>query len=135
MNRDGTDESWASKSPKTWKNKRDKTRTKRTPQKQKFHGKLKMVPPWLKYPEIEYMDIMWRMGSGEDYMHAFFSNIEPLTSKERHWYFQDFPPPPQWEDWVDYVIGRCERSPSPSEDTQQETLGASIIRHIKYNGY
>lgn len=81
----------------------------RKAKKYHFSTRLRMLPPWLYAPDFECGHIAWRMGE-EDYMIIFKEWILMMPRQERKWYFQDFPPPQDWTEWVEYI---CEDDPRP----------------------
>lgn len=42
-----------------------------------------MLPPWLKFPDMPFGSIGWRMGDGEAYLEAFFNGYQHLTGKQQ----------------------------------------------------
>ncbi len=65
-----------------------------------------LLPPWLRYPELERYSIGWRMGYGEWYLivlrhgTADWSRDEWLTYLRRH-----APVPVEWYDWAGWQVG------------------------------
>ncbi len=49
------------------------------------------LPPWIVYPEVEYGDMFWRMGGGEDYLDNYFEWYLSLTKTEQEIYKITFP--------------------------------------------
>lgn len=62
-----------------------------------------MLPPWLKYPEIERLSIGWRMGFGEDYDIGFRCWFKGLTKDGQSQYKQMYTPPKEWADFYDHI--------------------------------
>ncbi len=59
-------------------------------------------PPWKAFPHITNpYSIGWRMGPGEDYMHAFQLWYECATHEERSSYKQQWPEPKKFEGWFE----------------------------------
>ncbi|KAJ6437361.1 hypothetical protein O9K51_09917 [Purpureocillium lavendulum] len=62
------------------------------------HGEL--PPPWSEFPDTHPCEIVWRMGSGEDYLDMFYdwwdSEKEVFTEARRIEYFRRWPPPHRW---------------------------------------
>jgi len=56
-----------------------------------------MLPPWEKYPDLEYGDLGWRMGYGEEYLDAFREWWVPLPPPDKRDYAGRYPPPSHWE--------------------------------------
>ena len=57
-------------------------------------------PPWKAFPHITSpYSIGWRMGPGEDYMHAFQAWYECATYEERSSYKQLWPEPYNFKGW------------------------------------
>ncbi len=63
----------------------------------KYSTKLKILPPFLEYPEFGMMDPGWRQGGGEGYRWDFEEQFNLLNKSEKKWYMQDFPEPPGWD--------------------------------------
>lgn len=60
-----------------------------------------LLPPWLKYPEIERYSIGWRMGYGEGHLVDWSCWYEGLSPAGRETYRSKFPEPPEWEGYYD----------------------------------
>ncbi|WP_432651063.1 NADAR family protein [Huintestinicola sp.] len=80
-----------------------------------------MAPPWLKYPELFYGCIGWRMGYGECYMEEYLHWLDGLNEAKRKEFEEKFPKPVSWDHSKiikngDYAIAawRCEGSPKYS---------------------
>ena len=58
-----------------------------------------MQPPWKKFPEIDPLDMFWRMGSGEEYMVEFGKYFSNLSDREKVRYELTYP---ATGDWTDY---------------------------------
>lgn len=58
-----------------------------------------ILPPWVAFPDIDPMDMFWRMGQGESYLESFFKFYEKLTDKEA---FQTkFPAENEWKEFYE----------------------------------
>lgn len=68
------------------------------------HGTV--LPPWLRYPQLERYSIGWRMGYGEDHMillghwTASWTRDDWLAYLRRH-----APVPVDWHDWACWQLG------------------------------
>lgn len=62
------------------------------------------TPPWAFRADHPPSSMYWRMGSGEDYMAAFFAMWKYKSRTERVEYFQRHPPSTNWEGWSTRVI-------------------------------
>lgn len=58
-----------------------------------------MLPPWEACPDIPMFSIGWRMGGGEDYMHAFSDWFSDLDTKTKNSYIENNPEPSTWKHW------------------------------------
>ena len=57
-----------------------------------------MDPPWIACPDIpSWPGIGWRMGGGEDYLHAFGAWFRALDLEARAQFRQTHPEPPGFE--------------------------------------
>ena len=56
-----------------------------------------MLPPWLKYPELDSSSIGWRMGYGESYLCEFYPWYKGLSERGRQRYHSMFPATGEWE--------------------------------------
>ena len=56
-----------------------------------------MLPPWKKYPDIDPLDMFWRMGEGEQYVIATAQYWDSLDEHSRIIYELMHPTPPGWE--------------------------------------
>ena len=60
-----------------------------------------LPPPWLRYPDMRAGAIGWRMGSGEDYLKAWWNWAEQLPQPERQDYLmRQRPIPADWMLWA-----------------------------------
>ena len=64
-----------------------------------------LLPPWLRYPEIQHHSIGWRMGYGESYIMAWDKWAESLSRDDLVKYFKKYFPIPV--EWLDWVASRC----------------------------
>ena len=65
-----------------------------------------LLPPWLKYPEIQAGSIGWRMGYGETYMMAWDIWADQLNKDQLVEYFKKhLPLPLDWLTWVSNRFG------------------------------
>ena len=65
-----------------------------------------LLPPWLKYPEIQAMSIGWRMGDGEGYMIAWDKWTRQFDQEQFIEYFKKYLPIPiEWLVWVSNCFG------------------------------
>ncbi|MEM7163460.1 MAG: NADAR family protein, partial [Bacteroidota bacterium] len=60
-----------------------------------------LPPPWLKYPELDPMDMGWKMGYGEEYILELSKYFETLNEKEKYFYQLIYPAPKEWLNWYD----------------------------------
>jgi ribA/ribD-fused uncharacterized protein len=58
-----------------------------------------MLPPWKKFPNVDPLDMFWRMGNGEQYMMDFEKYFASLSSKDKVRYELSYPP---FGDWIDF---------------------------------
>lgn len=56
-----------------------------------------MLPPWLKYPELDSSSIGWRMGYGESYISEFGPWYEGLSESGKLRYQSIYPATGEWE--------------------------------------
>ena len=56
----------------------------------------KLLPPWLKYPDLEMGGLGWRMGYGEGYLDEFFAFFRRLSPRQKRDYIRRYPPPAEW---------------------------------------
>jgi hypothetical protein len=56
-----------------------------------------LLPPWLKYPQIQRYSIGWRMGYGESYFMEWGSWYDSLSDKGKELYQQQYPAQGEWE--------------------------------------
>jgi hypothetical protein len=54
-----------------------------------------VLPPWIVFPDVDPIDIFWRMGRGEDYLDSFFKFYENLHDKES--FRKKFPDENEWK--------------------------------------
>jgi hypothetical protein len=65
-----------------------------------------LLPPWLRYPDIRYGSIGWRMGPGEVYMMAWTEWSGSFTADQLLEYFRHYAPvPPEWLSFVSDALG------------------------------
>ena len=58
-----------------------------------------ILPPWITFPDIDPIDMFWRMGQGEIYLESFFKFYEKLSDKQA---FQEkFPAENEWKEFYD----------------------------------
>ena len=55
-----------------------------------------ILPPWKKYPDINPLDMFWRMGTGEDYMSAFSNVFQGLSERDKKLYELSYPAMGDW---------------------------------------
>jgi hypothetical protein len=55
-----------------------------------------MTPFWLKYPNIRFRSIGWRMGSGEEYFHRFVGWLENQSGEVRQRVRARYPGEGEW---------------------------------------
>jgi len=67
----------------------------------KYDERGRALPPWVVFPDIERYSIGWRMGSGEDYWHAFAEWYSSLTATDWSHYRASYPAPEGWEDFYE----------------------------------
>ncbi len=61
-----------------------------------------LLPPWLKYPELDSYSIGWRMGYGESYVREFHAWYKGLSEDGKHRYHLMFTATGEWEGyWTD----------------------------------
>ncbi|MEM8789813.1 MAG: hypothetical protein AAGE76_16285 [Pseudomonadota bacterium] len=60
-------------------------------------------PPWTSFPEYSRYSMGWRMGSGEDYWHAFHSWIRSLESQDAEAFISKYPEPEDWKGFYDII--------------------------------
>jgi hypothetical protein len=58
-----------------------------------------MLPPWKKYPNINPVDMFWRMGDGEDYVIGFGKYFETLDERSKTIYKLTYPAPFDWSNF------------------------------------
>ncbi|MBI9050794.1 MAG: hypothetical protein JEZ00_15345 [Anaerolineaceae bacterium] len=65
-----------------------------------------LLPPWQRYPDIKRYSIGWRMGSGEDYIQAWYAWASQLDQVRLLAYFKKYTPIPfAWQDWAAAQLG------------------------------
>jgi hypothetical protein len=67
----------------------------------KYDERGRALPPWVVFPDIERYSIGWRMGSGEDYWHAFAEWYSSLSATSWSNYRASYPAPEGWEDFYE----------------------------------
>lgn len=60
-----------------------------------------LLPPWIRYPDVEPSDLFWRMGSGEDYLVEFNRWWNAATAADRIRFHMSYRPTGMWWGWVD----------------------------------
>lgn len=66
-----------------------------------LEGRRRLVPPWVKYPEIPRGSIGWRMGAGEWYARMWSRWIDRLASEDVREYWRLYEPIPfPWAGWA-----------------------------------
>lgn len=60
----------------------------------------RMIPPWLKYPNLPRRSMGWRMGIGEGYVHKFLTWWNRLPRKQRLSYRGMYVEPEEWKDFL-----------------------------------
>lgn len=60
-----------------------------------------LQPPWRQFENIDYSDMFWRMGKGEDYLSNFSKYYLALTDREKIIYKLTNPAPYDWTDFYD----------------------------------
>ena len=74
-------------------------RQKRNKTKQEEKNMSHKLPPWIYNPLVPLGDIRWRMAN-ETFMVQFHNRINAMSTQEKRFYLQEFPPPcPCWEQW------------------------------------
>lgn len=58
-----------------------------------------MQPPWKKFPNINPLDMFWRMGGGEQYVADFANYFDSLSDRDKVRYQLSYP---ATGDWIDY---------------------------------
>lgn len=56
-----------------------------------------IAPPWLKYPQLFYGCIGWRMGYGEYYLGEYMNWLEGLDELKKREFEEKFPKPVSWD--------------------------------------
>ena len=56
----------------------------------------KMLPLWIRFPEVEMDSPAWRMGFGEEYIEQFHAWYRQLSPAEQRQYDTEFPTPILW---------------------------------------
>jgi hypothetical protein len=57
----------------------------------------RMIPPWLKYPNLPRRSMGWRMGVGEQYVNEFNVWWWRLTRDDRRAYQAEYVEPEEWK--------------------------------------
>jgi ribA/ribD-fused uncharacterized protein len=57
------------------------------------------LPPWIPFPDIDKMDMFWRMGIGETYLDEWFEHYIKLSDQKV--YQEMFPEPIEWIGFYD----------------------------------
>ena len=60
-----------------------------------------LLPPWIKYQDIESSDLFWRMGSGESYLTDFQKQFMHLSLEQKILYALVQPTPVDWLGFYD----------------------------------
>lgn len=58
-----------------------------------------LIAPWNKYPDIEYQDMFWRMGEGEEYIMQFSNFFNALSERDKMIYQLYNPEPISWTEF------------------------------------
>lgn len=72
-----------------------------SPSPLRFDEQGSALPPWEVFPDIGRYSIGWRMGSGEDYWHAFAEWYSNLSATDRANFRASYPAPEGWEDFYE----------------------------------
>ena len=65
-----------------------------------------MLPPWQIIPDKRMENMIWRMGSGEEYRNKFFYFFTHLSITERANYISQYPEPNGWAGYYDLILSR-----------------------------
>lgn len=65
-----------------------------------------LQPPWLVIPGRDMTHLVWRMGSGEDYNHAFYKYYSSLSEHEQALYSKKYPEPDGWSGYYALIVDR-----------------------------
>lgn len=60
-------------------------------------------PPWMAFPAYDRYSMGWRMGSGEDYWHAFQAWIRSLERSDMDAFISAHPEPESWRGFYDAI--------------------------------
>ena len=60
-----------------------------------------VVPPWRKYPDVNPLDMFWRMGKGEDFSMEFSKFFNQLSDREKVIYRLSYPASGDWKDFYE----------------------------------
>jgi hypothetical protein len=60
----------------------------------------RLVPPWVKYPNLRRGSMGWRMGMGEWYLDKFAPWWKQLSEAKRVQYRADYPAPEEWQSFL-----------------------------------
>ena len=66
-----------------------------------FDGEQLMVPPWVKFPNLPYGSLGWRMGIGEGYMDEFLTWFKGCDDEVRDKLKSKYQGPGQWSNFFD----------------------------------
>jgi ribA/ribD-fused uncharacterized protein len=58
-----------------------------------------ILPPWKKFPNIDPLDMFWRMGNGEQYIIDFGKYFADLSDREKVRYALTYPTSGDWSDY------------------------------------
>lgn len=73
------------------------------------------LPPWLKYKELKFGSMGWRMGYGEEYWTKFSKWFSSLNLNDVKIYIKKFPEPPEWSGFYRNKL----KHQFPNEDIEQ----------------
>jgi ribA/ribD-fused uncharacterized protein len=58
-----------------------------------------LAPPWKKFPGVDFHDMFWRMGNGEEYIREFSKAMDKLSPREKQVYKLTNPAPYDWTEF------------------------------------
>lgn len=58
-------------------------------------------PPWIVFPDVDPMDMFWRMGLGEEHIEKLYIYFQYCGDENFNKYMRHYPEPEDWKGWYD----------------------------------
>jgi ribA/ribD-fused uncharacterized protein len=70
--------------------------------KKQFPNEQWILPPWVAFPDIDQLDMFWRMGLGENFMYTWAKWYNTQSKEIKLQYQLSFPEPELWKGFYSY---------------------------------